>query len=426
MLAINRTILTVFVGIVACFNLQAQENWPRFRGPNGTGLIESAQLPAQISAANYLWQTNLAGSGCSSPVIWDDRLFVTSCDAKTSELTLQCFNASTGQLEWQRSFPSTPYHVHSRNSFASATPAVDADRVYVSYANPEHTMLVALDHAGEKLWERDFGTWISQHGFAVSPMVYKDKVIFYNSQQAEKVKPDQTPGRSRVIAVDAQSGADAWTTELTATRTCYAVPSVFTGADGKDQIVSCNTGDGFFSLDPETGSRNWATLPFRMRTVAATLVADGLVIGSNGSGGGGNYLVAIRPDQDSTHNPPQQVYQLQKANYVPSPVAVDGKLFFFTDKGIGNCVDLKTGDVHWQKRISSGFSGSPVANQQQIYIMDEDGKVFVIAASDEFKLISKHDLGQPSRATPAIWDNKIYFRTESKLFCVGTAESSTE
>jgi outer membrane protein assembly factor BamB len=250
-------------------------------------------------------------------------------------------------------------------------------------------------------------------------MVYQDKVIFFNSQQAENLEPGQTPGTSRVIAVFSKDGTDAWTANLTATRTCYAVPTVFTGADGKDQIVSCNTGDGFFSLDPETGKRNWSTLPFKMRTVAATLVADGLVIGSNGSGGGGNYLVAIRPATDSVSKTPEAVYTLQKSNYVPSPVAVNGKLFFFTDKGIGNCVDLKTGELNWQQRISSGFSGSPVANQENIYIMDEDGNVYVIAASDKFKLIGKHPLGESSRATPAIWDNKLYFRTESKLFCVG-------
>ena len=397
---------------------QGQENWTRFRGPNGTGLAEQAEIPAKITEANYLWKADLAGVGSSSPVIWGEKLFITSCDPKSAELTLQCLNAKTGVEIWQTKYQSKPYRVHSRNSFASGTPAVDKDHVYIAYANPEHTMLIAVDHDGQQKWERDFGNWVSQHGFGASPMVYKDKVIFFNSQQAQRVRPGTVPGKSRVIAVSCKDGSDVWTAPLTATRTCYAVPGVYQNDKGEDQLVSCNTGDGFFSLDPETGKRNWATLPFRMRTVASTLIADGLIIGSNGSGGGGIYLVAIRPDSQGDQSP-EKAYEIQRANYVPSPVAVDGKLFLFTDKGIAQCVDLQTGEMHWQKRLAKGFSGSPVATASHVYVMDEDGNLYVIAVSAEYQLVSKHPLGESTRATPAIADNRMYLRTDSRLICVG-------
>ncbi len=396
---------------------QGQENWPRFRGTNGSGLAEQADLPAAITRQNYLWEVDLAGAGSSSPVIWGNKLFVTSCDPQTAELTLQCLDAQTGAEIWKTTYPSSPYHIHARNSFASGTPAVDQDHVYIAYANPEHTWLVAVDHNGQQKWQRDFGTWISQHGFGASPMVYKDKVIFFNSQQAERV-PSGSPGESRVIAVSCKDGSDIWKAPLTATRTCYAVPSIYKNAKGEDQLVSCNTGDGFFSLDPETGKRNWATLPFKMRTVASTLIADGLIIGSNGSGGGGNYLVAIRPDREGV-NAPVKAYEIQRANYVPSPVAVDGKLFLFTDKGIAQCVDLQTGKMHWQQRLAKGFSGSPVATANHVYVMDEDGNLYVIAVSDSYELVSKHPLGESTRATPAIAGNRLYLRTDSRLICVG-------
>lgn len=407
----------VFLGLLVGSKLVAQENWTRFHGPNGTGLAEQATLPAEITVDDYLWKVELKGTGSSSPVIWGDKLFITSCDAKTGELMLQCLNTKTGKERWAHQFKSAPYKLHSRNSFASGTPAIDKDHVYITYASPTKVMVVAFNHDGEKKWDRDFGTWISQHGYGASLMTYKDKVVFFNSQQAQRVRRGQKPGESNMIAMACSDGAVIWKTPLKATRSCYAVPGIFQDSTGKEQLISCNTGDGFFSLDPENGTKNWSTLPFRMRTVASTLIVDGLVIGSTGSGGGGNYLVAIRPDPKG-ENPPEKVYELQRANYVPSPVAVDGNLFIFTDKGIGQCFDLQTGEMRWQERIAKGFSGSPIATKENIYIMDESGMLYTIAAKREYKLVSSHALGEASRATPAVANNRLFLRTESNLICV--------
>ncbi len=400
-----------------CVCATAQENWTRFHGPNGTGLALKADLPSQISEKNFLWTVDLAGTGSSSPVVWGERIFVNSANSKTGELKIQCLDLKTGEQIWVKSFESTVYKLHRRNSFASGTPVVDKDHVYLSYASPNHTFVVALTHDGEKKWSRDFGTWISSHGFGASLMTYQDKLIFFNSQQANKLPAGAKPGTSRMIALDCKDGSDAWETPLKVTRTCYSVPGVFTGKDGKDQLIGCNTGNGFFSLDPENGKMNWSTLPFRMRTVASTLIADGMIVGSNGSGGGGNYLVAIRPDEKGAN--PEKAYELQGANYVPSPVAVGGKLFFFNDKGIGQCVDLQTGQQHWKERISAGFSGSPIATKDHIYIMDESGKLHVIAAKPEYELVSSLLLGEDSRATPAVAGNRMLLRTDSRLICVG-------
>ena len=416
---------TLFVLKIACLCLlangqaDAQENWSRFHGPNGSGLAADATLPAEVSEDDYLWTAELKGTGSSSPVVWGDNVFVTSCDSKTGELTLQCLSAKTGKENWGHKFKSSPYRVHNRNSFASGTPAIDKDHVYISYASPEKVMVVAFNHKGEKKWDRDFGTWISQHGFGTSLMTYKDKLIFFNSQQAQRVRQGRKPGESNMIAMSCKDGSVIWKTPLKATRSCYAVPGVFTDSTGKDQLISCNTGDGFFSLDPDNGSKNWSTLPFRMRTVASTLVVDGLIIGSSGSGGGGNYLVAIRPDKKG-ENPPEKAYEIQRANYVPSPVAVDGNLFLFTDKGIGQCFNLQTGEMHWQERIARGFSGSPVATKENIYIMDESGMLYTIAAAKKYKLVGSHALGEASHSTPAIANNQMYLRTESNLICIGT------
>jgi len=416
---VSLTFLVASLGSSFNMQLEAQENWTRFHGANGSGVAKDAKIPVDISEQNYLWKTKLAGTGSSSPLVWGDKVFITSCDAQTAKLTVQCLDSKTGEESWSKSFESAAYRVHRRNSFASGTPVVDENHVYIAYADPDHTMVVALDHSGEKKWERDFGRWISSHGFGASLMTYKDKLLFFNSQQAQKLKNGAEPGTSHMIAMSCKDGSDIWKAPLTATRTCYAVPCVFTNAKGEDQLISCNTGDGFFSLNPDSGKLNWSTLPFRMRTVASTLLADGLIIGSCGSGGGGNYLVAIRPDQEGSAEP-EKVYELQRANYVPSPVAVDGKLFLFTDKGIGQCFDLQTGKPLWQERIASGFSGSPVATKTHLYIMDESGMLYVIGAKKTYKLDAKHDLGEESRATPAIIKDRLFLRTESYLICVGT------
>jgi len=249
-------------------------------------------------------------------------------------------------------------------------------------------------------------------------MVHGNKVIVFNSQQSDRLKPGQTSGGSHVIAVNCETGDDAWNSSLTSTRACYAIPSIFKDKNGTEQLVSCNTGDGFFSLDPETGKQNWTTLPFRMRTVASTLTAEGLIIGSNGSGGGGNYLVAIRPGND-VNSVPKKVYEISKANYVPTPIAVGGKLYLFSDKGIGQCVELQTGAPIWEKRIAKGFSGSPIATSSNIYIMDESGNLLVIGIGSKYEEICKHSLGESTRATPAVAGNRLYLRTDSHLICVG-------
>ena len=389
--------------------------WDRFRGPNGTGYVADADLPTQWTADDYVWKTKLAGSGSSSPVVWGDRIFINSCDTNTAEMTVQCLSLKTGKQLWRKSFKSKPHRLHSRNSYASSTAAVDQDRVYVTFANPTATLLVALSHDGKKVWQRDFGRWVSAHGFSMSPLVYEDKVIFVNSQQAQRLRRGVEPGQSRILAVDSKTGKDLWSTKLTTTAACYALPCVLKLPDQKAQLVGCNTGEGFYSIDPDDGKMNWKLSAFRLRTVASTLLAGDRLIGSCGSGGGGNRLVAIKPAADRA----EKVFEIARnANYVPTPVAVGNLLFSFTDSGIVSCIDLKDGTVHWRERVSAGFSGSPVATDSFVYCIDESGNVFVLEAKDKYRKVSSNALGEASRSTPAIVGNRLLLRTRNHLICV--------
>jgi outer membrane protein assembly factor BamB len=163
-------------------------------------------------------------------------------------------------------------------------------------------------------------------------------------------------------------------------------------------------------------------LPFKKRVVATPLVVGDLLIGSCGSGGGGNYLVAINAAKCASGERDENVqpeYTVRSANYVPCPVAVDDSLFMVTDKGIAQCINLKTGKLHWKERLASGFSASPVANGKFIYAVDQEGTVFVIKADKAFEQVGKFSLGESTRATPMIARDKIFFRTASQLICFG-------
>ncbi len=392
----------------------AQE-WTRFRGPNGSGISERYEFPATWDAGDYRWQVELPGIGHSSPVVWGKQVFITSADPKTATQYVLCFDIESGRKLWERSFKSQPYHLHSRASFACATPVVDAERLYLAWASPQAVILKALDHQGQEVWTRDLGSFISQHGFGSSPILFENLLIFSNSQQEVRIPEGKQPGKSSIVALDRRTGKTVWQLPRRSVRTCYTVPCIYHNAKGQAELIGFNTGDGFFSIDPRTGKQNWVVPGlFRMRTVSSPIEAGGLLFGSTGSGGGGNYVVAIDPEPT-----PRERYRIAKqAPYVPTPVARGELVFLFSDKGIGTCLDAKTGKTHWVKRLDAAFSGSPVRVRDKIYCIAESGEVVVIAAEPRFKELGRVPLGQRSRATPAVAQGVMLLRTYSKLMCL--------
>jgi len=252
-------------------------------------------------------------------------------------------------------------------------------------------------------------------------VIYKDLVILHNSQQADKLKDGETPGESFMLAFDRQTGAEQWRTPLVSTNVCYSVPFIYEGSDG-DELVCSSTGNGIFSLNPITGKENWSVNDglFSMRVVASPVVAGGLIFGSTGSGGySSNYVVAVQPGKDA-----KLAYKVTnsskfKAPYVPCLIAKDDRVFCMYDRGFATCINATTGDVIWIERTGAALSGSPVLVGDRIYCVAEDGMVWVFAAADEYKLLAKNDLGEDSWATPAIANNRMYFRTNSHLISVG-------
>jgi outer membrane protein assembly factor BamB len=247
-------------------------------------------------------------------------------------------------------------------------------------------------------------------------MIYKELVILSNSQQANKLKEGQQPGESFMMAFDRRTGELRWKVPRLSVNVCYSVPCIYTPKGGAPELICTSTGNGMFSLDPETGNRNWAVEDaFSMRTVSSPLLAGGLIYGSTGSGAGGNYLVGIQPGK----NAEVAVKIDRQAPYVPTSVARGDLLFLWYDKGIATCIDARDGTIHWRERLDTAFSGSPIRVGDRMFCMDEAGMVWVLAAEKQFKVLGKYPLGEESRSTPAVSGGQMFLRTNSQLFAVG-------
>lgn len=396
--------------------LTSAQEWTRFHGPNGSGENEATTIPATWTENDYNWKIKLPGEGHSSPVLWGEKLFLLSADPTTATRYVLCYNAATGDEIWKQEFPSTPHHLHALSSFASCTPAVDAERVYVAWSTPASVLFMAFNHDGDTVWEKDLGPWFSQHGFGTSPMLVDDLVILVNSQEGKNGKVDKGDPKSYVMAFDAKTGEERWRTPRDTVNVAYSVPAILETADGGKQLVSCSTDNGVFALDIKTGRELWSLDVFDKRTVSSPLIKGDLIFTSCGSGGGGNYLTAVR----STGEQAELVYKVTtQAPYVPTSVARGDLLFMISDGGIASCVNLETGELHWRQRIGGNFYGSPVRAGDKIIGVSKDGEVIVLAASEEFQELGRVALGEICNSTPAIAHGRLYIRTVSHLMSIG-------
>lgn len=404
-------LLLVLILPIASSLAQKATDWSRFRGPNGSGVAEAIQLPAD-PMSHITWRHPLP-TGHSSPVIWKKQLYVQSADSDAGQQTLHCFDAATGEELWKRSTEFETYRIHQRNSHGSGTPTVDDTGVYLVWGSVAKNRIAKFDHEGTKLWEQEVGGFHCNHGSAFAPVVVDKLVICPLLEEAPKKGDSDWKIDPRIIAFDHKTGEIIWTVHRPQGKASFSAPCVI-GEGEKKQLVFCNTADGMFSLSPQDGSENWALPVFKQRTVSSTVLAGDLLIGTNGSGGGGNYLVAVRPGKK-----PEEVYRVrQQAPYVPTPLFKDGLLFLWSDKGIASCVDAATGELRWRERVGGSASASPVCVGSQLVCIDDSGEAFVIKASKEYQLVEKFSLGAVTRSTPAMDGERIYFRTESELIAI--------
>jgi outer membrane protein assembly factor BamB len=401
-----RFVLAVLLLVSA--SARAQE-WTRFRGLNGAGQSDATTIPATWTEADYNWHVELPGVGHSSPVLWGKKILLTSADPNGNQRWLLCLHADSGETVWKKPFDSKRYQIHLQNSFASSTPTVDAERVYILWGSPESYSVIALDHDGNQIWTKDLGPFEAEHGFGTSPIVFEDMVIVNNDQD----------GSSFLVALDSKSGDIRWKVPRSTAKVAYSTPCVYQPKGRKPELIFASQSHGVSGIDPKSGITNWEISTFEKRTVGSPIIAGGLVLASCGEGAGNNTMVAVRPG--TIEHKPEVVYQFDKSSapYVPTMVAHGPLAFLWSDKGVVTCIDNKTGKIHWRERVGGTYSGSPIRVADRLYCISTDGEVVVIAAKDVYEPISRQPLGEVSRSTPAVADGKMYLRTQSHLFSLG-------
>jgi len=397
---------------------QGQE-WTRFRGPNGQGISDAKTIPVKWTEKDYNWKVELPGGGHSSPVLWGDKIFVTCGDQQAEHSVLLALNASDGTVMWQKEYAISKYRPNKLNSFATATPAVDADHVYVLWTSPEETILATLNHEGTEIWKRTFEGVRCQHGAGSSPIVHDDMVIFTHEHENSSSKD----ARSIWVALDRKTGETRWTLDRkTGPKTSYSTPCVYTPATGAPQLIFNSNSHGMTGVDPGTGKVIWEVASaFPARVVSSPVIADGLLIGTCGDGGSGKCLTAIRPGTKDGSIHVTEAYRIDSGvrPYVPTSVYMNGLLFTFHDQGYVSCLRAATGERIWQEKPAGRFFSSPVWADGRLYCITMDGDVVVVGAAETYELLAVNPLGETSHATPAIAGKKMYLRTYSHLFSVG-------
>ncbi len=402
----------------ACFiadyvSRAAAENWPRFRGPNGSGISRDSRVPVEWNeSAGLLWKSAIPGFGNSSPVVWGNRLFVQSASADGKERWLLCLDASEGRILWTRSLPGSKAPINPRNTLASSTPATDGRQVYAAFWDGTRVALSAYDMSGNLTWTRDLGTFTSQHGAGASPIVYKDKVI---------IAFDQDPS-STLLALRGGTGEILWQKPRKAFVACYSTPFILETGGEPAQLAVTSTA-GIAGYDPEDGRMIWEwswVFPGQpLRTVGSSVHADGFLFATSGDGGGARHMVALQISGKGKSTQARLAWESTRTfPYVPSMIAWEGHLYWVSDLGIAGCNEIRTGKNLWTTRLGGNFTASPVLIDGKIYAANEDGEVFVFAASPSFKLLAKNGVGELVRATPAVANNRLYIRGQNHLFCV--------
>jgi len=385
----------------------AQKFWPRWRGPSGQGLaIDGAYVDTWSDKENVLWRARVAGRGHSSPIVWDDRIFLTTAynDGRAAMLA---FQRSDGKPLWEAIVPDrTPEYLHPKNSNASATATTDGTRIYAFFGNKG---VMAVDFNGRVLWHRSLGRFDNYHGTAGSPLLYKDKLILFQ---------DHATG-GFVTALNAADGKPLWRTPRRGS-VGWSTP-VALHAFGRDEVVVSSQAS-VDSYDPDTGRLLWSARGNTYEVIPTPVVGHGLVFCASGRAGP---TLAIKPGGSGDVTQTHIAWESPRGSpFVPSPLLYGDYLYLVNDMtSIATTFDASTGKLMWQGRLGvamrEGFSASPVGVNGKVFFTNDEGETFVLKAGSTFELLHVNRLNAQVLASPALVDGKWYFRTDRELLAIG-------
>jgi outer membrane protein assembly factor BamB len=411
-----RYALTLILCITSCAATAESavplSDWPEFRGPTGQGIAENATPPLEWSQGkNILWKREIPGKGWSSPVVYDDSVYLTTAieDGQDNILSLHAIriDADTGDILWDEEVfhRSNQSKKHTKNGYASPTPIVADGRVYVHFG-PMGT--ACLDTEGKVLWRQTGLAYETPHGSGGSPILYGGKLIF-------SCDATDTPF---IVALDQSTGKVAWRTERetqASKKFSFSTPLLIDD-HGRKLVVSAGSGM-VGAYDVNDGTEVWhVRYGEGFSVVPRPVLAHGLIFIATGfvrpcrvyairTGGQG--------DVSDTH---VAWTSTESAPHTPSMLAVDDELYFLSDRGEFSCVDAVTGRVHWRERVGGRFSASPVYANNRIYATNEDGVTVVVQAGKKFQLLAENALEERTFASPALCGQALFIRSEHSLY----------
>lgn len=407
------------------------QNWPGWRGPTGDGISTEKELPTSWSPTeNIGWKSPIAGDGHSSPIIWENRVFLTTSLTEKNERRLLCLNRLDGKTLWDRVVLNTrPESIHRLNSRASGTPTTDGTHVYVTFLlakgeeiiapnvgsermiTPGRIIVAAYDFEGNEQWKTDVGAFVSAHGFNTCPVLFEDLVIINGDHD----------GDAYLVALDAKTGKERWRTMRENKTRSYVTPIIREIGNRTQMILSGSL--CVASYDPSTGKRHWI-LDGPTEQFVASMVYNGEHVFVTG-GYPQKHILAIDPNGTGNVTDTHITWRTNRgAAYVPSPIVSGNHLLVVADSGVAICFDAKTGDRHWRERLDGGHSPSPVLANGIVYCVSDQGVATVFRLGDTFELIAKNDLAESVSSSPAISQGQLFIRTHQALYCIGKSVRS--
>jgi outer membrane protein assembly factor BamB len=416
----NKLILA-FLLIGNCLNVQASDNWQQFRGPEGNGHSVARNLPLNWSEAkNIIWKTAIHDRGWSSPVIYGNQIWLTTATADGRKLYAVCLDRKTGRIikDLKLFDVEQPQYVHPFNSYASPTPVIEQGRVYVTFGSPG---TACIDTKSFKvIWQRRDLECNHFRGSGSSPILFRNLLImnFDGSDQQYVVALDKQTGKTVWLtkrSIDFQDlGPDGKPLAEGDMRKAFSTPQVAM-LNGRLELISLGA-KAAYSYNPMTGQELWR-VEERAQHSASTrpVIGHGMIFFPTGFSAG--QLFAVRIGGNGLITDTHVAWKVKRGvSNKPSILLIDDLIYMIGDTGIASCVEAKTGELVWQKRLTGEYSASPVYADGKIWFFSEDGKTSVIQPGRTFSVLAENQLDEGFLASPAVADNSFYLRTRTHLY----------
>jgi outer membrane protein assembly factor BamB/protein tyrosine phosphatase (PTP) superfamily phosphohydrolase (DUF442 family) len=421
-------------------------SWPSFRGPQASGIADGQNLPDEWNSKtgqNILWRTPIPGLAHSSPVVWGNRIFVTSAvssdpkasfrpglygdgdaskDRSVHRWMVYALDKQSGKILWERiAYQGEPLEKrHIKATYANSTPVTDG-RIVVAWFGSQGVH--AYDVNGRALWKVDLGRIdlgaydipTFEWGSASSPIIWKDLVILQCDTQTD----------SFIIALNANTGETVWKTDRDEIPS-WGTPTVVTTAKGEELVA--NASNFIRGYDPRTGKELWRLGKSSRITAPTPVFADDMLVVASGRGPERPIFVVkagARGDltlpEGKTSSDTILWSRTGRGSYMPTPLIYKGILYVLANNGTFDAYNLKTGAEIYRQRlpqVGSGFSASPIASDGKIYLSNEDGEIIVVTAGEKFAQVATNSMGELLMATPAISEGVLYVRSAGSLFAI--------